>query len=276
VADRTYEALVARGQATAAELSKDVPELRLKVSFGEGKTWSGTSGMSTRVLFLLATEGRIVRGRPLGSWTSSQYRWAPVTSWLGSALPTPPAADARVALLRAWLRAFGPGTEVDIRWWTGWTARQAKSALSALDAVEVALSPGTGWVLPDDLDPPPSIERRVALLPALDSTVMGWKERDWYLGPHAQALFDRNGNAGPTVWLDGRVVGGWGPDAQGRMVARILEPVGRHVQRLVDEEVNALSDWLSGTRVLPRFRTPLEREIVTERGGFPGEAQPSL
>jgi len=28
------------------------------------------------------TEGRLVRGRPLGSWVSSQYRWAPADKWL--------------------------------------------------------------------------------------------------------------------------------------------------------------------------------------------------
>ena len=49
----------------------------------------------------------------------------------------------------------------------------------------------------------------VALLPGLDSTVMGWKERAWFLGGHQHALFDVNGNAGPTVWCNGRIVGGW-------------------------------------------------------------------
>ena len=35
---------------------------------------------------------------------------------------------------------------------------------------------------------------------------MGWRERVWYLGDHAKMLFDTNGNAGPTVWVDGRVM----------------------------------------------------------------------
>ena len=66
VAAETLAALAARGEATARELTADVPELGAKLTFGEGKTWAGTMGVSTRVLFLLATEGLIVRTRPLG------------------------------------------------------------------------------------------------------------------------------------------------------------------------------------------------------------------
>ncbi len=35
---------------------------------------------------------------------------------------------------------------------------------------------------------------------------MGWKARDFWLGPHRASLFDHNGNAGTTAWLDGRAV----------------------------------------------------------------------
>ena len=70
--------------------------------------------------------------------------------------------------------------------------------------------PAPATCLEADLDPVPLRSPEwVALLPALDPTVMGWKERSWYLGDHQERLFDRNGNAGPTVWADGRVVGGW-------------------------------------------------------------------
>ena len=112
--------------------------------------------------------------------------------------------EACAVLLRRWLWSFGPATTTDVRWWTGWTARLAASTLEAIGTVEVALDDGTGWVLDDDLEPAPACEPWVALLPSLDATVMGWKEREFYLGPHAPDLFDRNGNAGPTVWTDGR------------------------------------------------------------------------
>ena len=61
-------------------------------------------------------------------------------------------------------------------------------------------------MLPGDEGPSPAPGPWAALLPALDPTVMGWLDRGWFLGDHEKALFDRTGNVGPTVWLDGRVV----------------------------------------------------------------------
>ena len=265
VSRRTLAALQARGEASARELTVDVPELATKLSFGEGTTWGGTVGVSTRVLFLLATAGLIVRARPLGRWTSGQYRWAPTDRWIEGGLPMVPHDEACAQLLWRWLRAFGPATTTDVRWWTGWTARLSASTLSAIGAVEVGLDDGSGWVLPDDLDPAPTPSSWVALLPSLDSTVMGWKQRDWYLGPHAGELFDRNGNAGPTIWVDGRVVGGWSQADDGEIVTRLLERVDPEAAARIEEERSRLAGWLGDVRVRPRFRTPLERELTASR-----------
>ncbi|HEX5951347.1 MAG TPA: winged helix DNA-binding domain-containing protein, partial [Actinomycetota bacterium] len=251
-----------REQATARELTKEVPDLGAKLVFGEGKKWGGTVGVSTRVLFLLATEGRIVRARPVGSWTSGQYRWARVETWLGAPLPSIRHADACADLLRRWLRTFGPGTATDIRWWTGWTAALTTKTLAAVGAVEVALEgEATGHVLPDDLDPVEDPGPWVALLPGLDPTIMGWKERRWFLGEHGAALFDRNGNAGPTVWVNGRAVGGWGQADDGTIVVELLERVDVRTRRALDDERDRLRAWLGDVRIKPRFRTPLELSL---------------
>ena len=60
---------------------------------------------------------------------------------------------------------------------------------------------------------------------------MGWYDRDWYLGGHRAQVFDTNGNGGPTAWWDGRIVGGWGQDNDGRVELRLLEDVGREAKR---------------------------------------------
>jgi hypothetical protein len=90
---------------------------------------------------------------------------------------------------------------------------------------------------------------------------MGWAGRDWFLGPHREMLFDRNGNAGPTVWWDGRVVGGWAQRPGGDVVYRLLEDVGAEAQAAVALEAERLTRWLAAVRVTPRFRTPLERTL---------------
>jgi hypothetical protein len=258
---QTLAVLEELGEATAVELSRRLPELRKKIPVGAGTKWEGEIGVSTRVLFLLANDGKIVRARPRGSWLSTQYRWAPLRTWLGVDVHALSEEEARPRLAERWLRSFGPGAVEDLKWWTGWTVAQTKQALAAVGAVEVTLDEGPGYVLPGDDGPVRRAAPGAALLPALDPTVMGWTRRDWYLGEHRAALFDRNGNAGPTVWWDGRVVGGWAQRPEGDVVVRLLEDAGAEASAAIDRQAQALSEWLGDVRIVPRFRTPLEREL---------------
>ena len=168
--------------------------------------------------------------------------------------------------MRRWLRAFGPGTVADLKWWTGWGLRQTRAALAALDTVEVALdgSDEPGLLLADDAEPVAASAPWVALLPGLDPTPMGWADRDWYLGPHRPVLFDRNGNIGPTVWCDGRIVGGWAHRENGEVAVRLLEDVGAKAAAAIEAEAGGVSDWLAAVnvRVRARFPTPLELELM--------------
>jgi hypothetical protein len=102
----------------------------------------------------------------------------------------------------------------------------------------------------------------VALLPSLDSTTMGWKDRDWYLGEHAPLLFDRNGNAGPTVWANGRVVGGWAQRKDGEVVYELLEDVGTDARDAIEGRIAELRAWLGDVTVTPRFRSPHDRRLA--------------
>ena len=254
----TLAALAPRGEATAAQLSSDVAALRAELRYPDGRTQRA----STRILFQLAADGRIVRGRPRGSWTSSQYRWAPVGEWLPGGIPGIDPDEAAAALVRRWLWSFGPAPVADLKWWTGWTAGRLKRALTAVAPVEVVLESGPGLALDGDLAPVPGPGPWAALLPALDPTAMGWSDRRWFLGRHGPRLFDRTGNIGPTVWWDGRIIGGWAQRSDGEVVHRLLEEVGADAAVAVEAAASRLHDWLGAVRVTPRFRTPLERELV--------------
>lgn len=266
VEESTAKALAARGTATANELSGDEPRLRTRLALATDKAYAAAPYVTSRVLFQLAAEGRIVRGRPLGTWLSGQHQWSPVENCLpeGSA-PQPPAEQAREQLARAWLAAFGPGTQADLQWWTGWNGGQTKRALAAVSAVAVDLDGAVGYVLPGDeepvAEPVGEPEPWVALLPALDPTPMGWKERDWYLGEHKGDLFDTTGNVGPTIWFNGRIVGGWGQPESGEVRYRLLTDIGAAGAEAVAAEAARWTSWLAGVRVTPRFRVPLEREL---------------
>ncbi len=261
VDESTVRILAKRGEASANELAALEPRLRQKLSSGGRKQYGPPPAITTFVLMRLAADGRIVRGRPSGSWTSGQYKWSPMERWLPGGLAQLPADAASVELARRWLRVFGPATAADLKWWTGWTSGRVASVLKEISAAEVDLDGATGFVLPEDLEATRKVTPWVALLPGLDPTVMGWIGRDWYFGPHAPALFDRTGNAGPTVWSDGRVVGGWAQKKSGEIAFRLLEDVGREAKAAVAAEAERLRTWLGSARVTPRFRTPLEREL---------------
>jgi Winged helix DNA-binding domain len=252
------------GGATGAQLSEGEPRLRTQLSYSLDKSYGGTANITSRVLTLLGAEGQIVRGHRRGGWSSGQFEWFAASAWLG-----PPADDggleggtARVELARRWLRSFGPAPVSDLQWWGGWTGGQTKAALAALPTVEVTLDGQPGVALADDLEFSSAEVAPVAtLLPALDPTPMGWQARDWFLGQHRAALFDRTGNIGPTVWWEGRVVGGWAQRGSGEIVLRLLEDIGADGAAAVCGQAVRVEAWLGANRVTPRFRTPLEREL---------------
>jgi hypothetical protein len=264
VGEATVSALAARGSATGAELAQDEPRLRAQIVYAAGKSYGGPVNVTTRLLTLLSAEGLLVRGRPRGGWTSSQFTWSlPIPG--APDQPRPPAAGARAELARRWLHAFGPAPRADLQWWTGWTAGQVKQALGQLEIAEVDLGGTPGVMLAADEDAPPAAEPWAALLPALDPTAMGWRDRAWYVGEHAPALFDRSGNIGPTAWWDGRIVGGWAQRQDGEIAVRLLEDAGSEASAAIDAEARRLREWIgadSKTRITPRFRTPLERELA--------------
>jgi hypothetical protein len=206
-------------------------------------------------------EGKLMRGRPRGAWTNGQYRWVPAAVWLDGGIVAVDRATARAELLRRWLEVFGPGTETDLRWWTGWTASDTRTALGAVPHVAVDLGGSAGYALADDLERTPPLEPWAALLPTLDPTTMGWKERDWYLGTHGSVLFDSNGNAGPTVWWEGRVVGGWSQRRDGEIRYRLLEDVGSEAGAAIAAEAARLGEWLGEARISPGFLPPFQRAL---------------
>jgi hypothetical protein len=187
-----------------------------------------------------------------------------MSAWIGDRAHSITKDDAQVELARRYLRTFGPATVEDVKWWTGWTLGATRRALGAIGTVDVQTDAGSALLLADDAEPVSTPEPWVALLPALDPTAMGWTARDWYLGPHRAALFDRAGNIGPSVWVDGRIVGGWAQRKDGSIVHRLLEDVDRSVRKRIVTEVDRVAALVGDVRVTPRIRTPLERELAAE------------
>ena len=260
VQDTTSDVLAALhdGPRTTMQLRAMLPALGERIVVSAGKSYGGEFPIAPRVLTTLAASGAIVRGDNDGGWKTSRPRWTVTSDWVDAG-PALGEAEAYAELVRSWLHTFGPGTEADIVWWLGATKAAVRRALADLEAVEVTMCDGTGWLLPDDLDEVDAPDDWAALLPALDPTTMGWKARGFYLGEHAERLFDRNGNAGPTAWWRGRIVGGWTQADDGTVVVVPAEKIDRAATRALASRAEEMSAWLAGDVVKSIYQSPLVR-----------------
>lgn len=250
------------GPSTAREIGRRVTALRQPLQLAEGTRLAAPQSAHTRVLLHLGFAGAIVRVRPAGSWVNGAYRYAAAETWIDGGLGALDSQPAAAELAHRWLRRFGPATSVDLQWWMGWTVRVTRQALVDARAVEVDLPQGPGWVARDD-EPVPAVEPWVAVLPSLDPTTMGWKQRDWYLPAAAADAFDRNGNAGATIWVDGRVVGAWAQTKTGDVATHYFEPVAAVRRREVDDRLAELRATLGTTRFSVRFPGRIQPTILS-------------
>ena len=250
---------------SAVEIRQAVPMIDVKVEGSAGEIWS-----APRVLTHLGATADIMRGTNTARFPVSRPLWTLTRHWLDDAPVDLESADGYQEMVRRWLYTFGPGTEDDIVWWLGSTKTVVRAALAELDAVAVSLDGGdTGWLLPDDVATVPDPGPWVALLPVLDPTIMGWKNRDFYLGPHRNQLFDTRGNAGTTAWVDGRVVGCWIQDETGVVHVRLLETVSASARRSLDAEAARLTEWLGGVRIGTGYVSRATKQAAEIAGATP-------
>ncbi len=283
--DRVCDVLAERGPTSARDIGKLLPEVARPLTMAEGKTYAGTQGAHSRVLTGLGFEGRGVRTRPSGSWINGQYAWARMQEWAPD-LHTSLLADAghndvsqmpaQAELARLWLSRFGPGTERDLSWWAGWTLGDTRAALAACGAEAVEVQTGSAWVLPEDIEVLGAGKRGVngefadepwvALLPGLDPSVMGWKERGFYLPSGGERAWDTYGNAGPTVWVDGAVVGAWGQANSGEIRLRYFTDLPLARRREIEDRAAQVGEWLGATRISWRFPGAINAELIARPG----------
>jgi hypothetical protein len=267
------EVLMARGPSTVQEISSAVPALKTKVRHSVGKSYAGEFSLGSRLVPSMCTLGLVVRGRPRGTWRSSLYEYAALADWLpGLDLESVTPREARTWLVRRYLGTFGPATVADIQWWTGFSKGETEEALSTLrpELQEVGVKGlGRGYVmlakdarLAEAYGMP--AESYAFLLPGLDPCIMGYQDRRRFLATeHTAKVFDRAGNALPTAWLNGRVVGVWGQRKKdGGIVLGLFEPVREEGLDLLERERGRLERFLGGEVIPQRSHTAFTRALI--------------
>jgi hypothetical protein len=268
---QVLEVLVESGPSTVREISQAVPELKAKIRHSVGKPYEGEFSVGSRLIPSMCVQGLMIRARPRGSWRSSLYEYAALSDWLPDLdLDSVTPEEAQTWLVRHYLSAFGPATIEDIRWWTGFTKGEVEKAIQPLtrEVVEVAIEGmGEGYLMMTedaqrlDSEALPGAPY-VSFLPALDPYIMGYRDRRRFLAPeHNVHVFDRAGNAMPTVWANGQVVGAWRQRKNGEVVYGLFEEVNEEEQALLEAEAQRLEEFLGGEYLPLRTHTAFTRSL---------------
>jgi hypothetical protein len=200
--------LVGSEAKTAAEIKQELAEPNMDL-----------------VVDLMPNDWRLVRGRPRGTWRSNLHEYAAFEAWFPEIdLQSLTPGEAQAQLLKYYVSHFGPATEQDFAWWAGMAKAEVRQALAAIeDGMVLAeiVGLGEGYLLTArDVDALQSNDEEKAslfFLPSLDPYIMGYKDRKRFLdSEESNKVFDRAGNALPTIWQDGRVIGVWVEDGKRR------------------------------------------------------------
>ncbi len=156
--------------------------------------------------------------------------------WLGER-PRHDREAALAELARRYLRAFGPATEADLAGWSGLPLGELRRGLDAIasELREVRIGDTRGLALRGrarSLRGP-----LVRLLPAWDTYLMGYRDRDFLItGDALEQVIPGGGILRPSIVVDGALAGTWSSKRQGRSLQVELEPF----EALAPEVLSAL------------------------------------
>jgi len=235
-----------RGEPTAGEMSAaarrvrprlaDGPLLRAELQEIVGKGSRGTNGLG---LWL-----DLVRAPPSGTWERRRADlYADAERWLGPA-PEISEADARVELVRAYLRGFGPASRGEIADWAGLGIGQVAPALDRLRLRRFRAEDGEELLdLPRAPLPDPETPAPPRFLPTWDATLLAHARRTQVLPErHRPRVFHTKvPQSVATFLVDGAVAGTWRYE-KGRVRLEPFDRLDRATRRALDEEAERLAE----------------------------------
>ncbi len=276
ISRRVLAVFGARESCQAREVAQAVPELAARVRLNVGRPYEGEVSLGSRLIPALCSRGLLVRTRPQGTWRGSLYEYAALERWLPAIdVASVSPSEARARLVRRYLQAFAPVTPADVQWWTGLRAPEVAQALRALgrDVVEVTVEGlGAGYLMLaanlQELRRFRPLQGAYAfLLPGLDPYIMGYHDRRRFLDPaHQDKVFDRAGNALPTLWAGGRVVGAWQQRKDGTVACGLFAAASGRAAAQLEREARRVEAFYGGELVPPRTSTPFCRALAGGTG----------
>ena len=207
------EVLESHGPMSRAEIASRLAGKGLPVE-GQG---------AYHLIRLAALEGVVCLGADSGGASTYDLldRWLPHTRSVD---------DPLAELARRYIQAYGPAGPEDLAAWLGLSLKDARAAFQRaageLIAISVEGSPAymhasrEGW-----LDAPGQNAPAVRLLPAFDTYLLGYKERDLGVSAEfARRVHPGGGIIRPALMIDGRAAGVWARKRTRRGIAITVSP----------------------------------------------------
>jgi uncharacterized protein YcaQ len=198
------------------------PKASKRVRFWMENSWS--------LVRLPVAEGLVCYGRGEGN----QIVFIRTDHWLPKLKLEPMSAtEAQCALLRKYLRAYGPATLSDFSHWSGIPMQEVKPLLPLIEA-ELAEIPGdkkSCYLLREDvgvLNKSSGREASIRLLPNFDSYLLAHREKDHLLTEkHYKRVYRNQGWISPVVLINGAIAGVWSHKLRGKTLLVNIEPFGK-------------------------------------------------
>jgi len=216
------------------------PKVSKRVRAWMAKVWS--------IVRVPIAEGLICYGPGEGN----EITFIAVDQWLAKAQPVSE-EQARMDLLRGYLRAYGPATLTDFSHWSGMTAGEVRPlrALLGEELAEIKVENKASLLLRDDvsaLHADSEGNNSVRLLPHFDPYLLAHREKDHLLDPeHYKRVYRNQGWISPVLLVDGRIAGTWSYKLQGKKLPVTIQPfsqLSRAIRTAMAQEAEMLARFL--------------------------------
>jgi hypothetical protein len=160
------------------------------------------------------------------------------------------ATEAQCALLRKYLRAYGPATLHDFAHWAGLPMQEVKPLRALLESEleEISGDKKNCLLLREDvavLNNSPAVKASIRLLPNFDAYLLAHREKDHLLSAkHYKRVYRNQGWISPVVLIDGAIAGIWSYKLQGKKLRVEIEAFAKlsRIERAgVEEESESLA-----------------------------------
>jgi len=179
--------------------------------------------------------------------------------------------DARVMLVKRYVKAFGPVTEDDIAWWTGFPKTETKDAMAAVEKellyVEISGFREEHLMVKNDYEQlvkfKPLKTSSISLLPYEDPYTKGYEARARLIDRELEKAAYVGGGVQPTILLNGKIIGTWNRNIeQGKPPIKLLffKKPEKQVEKEVVQKAKAIGRLMANKEV----GVEIEKQIVLD------------